>query len=56
VLEIFDRWLIGRKINLLKDQIAHAQDERTKRVLEEALAAEQGASEQIDKDRQGLHK
>jgi hypothetical protein len=48
VLEIFDRWITGRKINLLKDQIAHAQDEHTKHVLEEALAAEQTAVEQID--------
>jgi hypothetical protein len=56
VLEIFDRWISGRKINLLKDQIAHAQDEHTKHVLEEALAAEQKAAEQSGKDVQVLEK
>lgn len=41
MLEIFDRWISGRKINLLRDQIAHTHDEDAKRVLEEALAVEQ---------------
>lgn len=56
MLEIFDRWISGRKINLLKDQIAHAHDDRTKHILEEALAAEQRAAEQIDKDSHVLQK
>lgn len=56
MLEIFDRWISGRKIKLLKDQIAHAQDERTRHALEQELAVEQKALEQTDKDRRVLEK
>lgn len=41
LLEIFDRWLIRRKINYLKGELAHAQDETTRRALLEVIAAEQ---------------
>jgi len=41
LIEIFDRWIVRQKIGLLKSQLAHAQDETTKHVLEEELAAEQ---------------
>jgi len=39
--EIFDRWLVRQKIELLKSELAHAKDEDAKHVLEEELAAEQ---------------
>lgn len=45
MLEIFDRWLIRRKINYLKGELAHAHDETTRRALSEVIAAEQQSAE-----------
>jgi hypothetical protein len=47
MLEIFDRWLIRRKINVIKDRLAYAQDDNTRRVLEQELAAERKTLEKI---------
>ena len=41
--EIFDRWIVRQKIDLLKGQIAHAQNDVTRHELEEKLATEQKA-------------
>lgn len=49
LIEIFDRWLSRRKIGLLKNELAHAQDERTKHVLEDELAVEEEALKNLKK-------
>lgn len=43
LIEIFDRWISRRKINLLKDELAHVQDNNTKHALEKELTAEEKA-------------
>jgi hypothetical protein len=50
--EIFDRWISRQKIGLLKSQLAHAQDENAKHVLEEELAAEQKTLEKTYEHKQ----
>ena len=39
--DFFDRWIMRQKIDLLKGQIAHAQNDVTRHALEEELATEQ---------------
>jgi len=41
VLEIFDRWLIRRKVNFLKRELEHTRDEAHRHAIEETLAAEE---------------
>ena len=45
MLEIFDRWLIRQKINFIKDELVHAQNEASRRALEQELAAERDTLE-----------
>lgn len=56
LIEIFDRWISRRKIDLLKSELAHAQDENTKHVLEEELTAEEKALKKTYEHKQPLQK
>lgn len=49
MLEIFDRWLIRRKINYIKEELANAQNDAGRHGLEQELAAEQVTLETLDK-------
>lgn len=59
MLEIFDRWLIRRKISYLKGELAHAHDETTRRAISEIIAAEEQSAEKVSErerdDREAKH-
>jgi len=49
MLEVFDRWLIRRKINYIKEELAHAQNDAGRVALERELATELVTLETLDK-------
>jgi hypothetical protein len=56
LINIFDRWLVRQKIELLKSELAHVQDETKRHILEEELAGEQKALQKMFVHEQSMQK